>query len=68
MVSAIDADKPFAQAIEQWVKKYNGGMYALVLHAADPQAAIALAHARGVATQLRAGPEAHVFGTRFLFQ
>jgi hypothetical protein len=43
-------------------------MYALVLQAADPRAAVAVLAARGVADQGETDPEAVVFGTRFLFE
>jgi hypothetical protein len=61
LVSAVDTDKPFAQDIERCVKEEKGGMYALVLHAADPRAAV-------VATQGLTDAEAVVFGARFLFE
>ena len=68
LVSAVDAANPFAQEIERCVKEQNGGMYALVLRAADPPAAIALLDARGVVTRVGNAPEAVVFGTRFLLE
>jgi catechol 2,3-dioxygenase-like lactoylglutathione lyase family enzyme len=66
LVSAVDADNPFAQDIERCVKEQNGGIYALVLRAADPAAALALLDARGVGPRATAAPEIVVFGTRFL--
>jgi catechol 2,3-dioxygenase-like lactoylglutathione lyase family enzyme len=68
LVSAVDTDKPFADAIERCVKENSGGMYALVLHAADPGAAVAVLNTRGLATRGGTDPEAVVFGTRFLFE
>ena len=68
LVSAVDTEKPFAQDIERCVKEQSGGMYALVLHANDPQAAIALMYSRGVPTRDATAPEAVVFGTRFLLE
>jgi catechol 2,3-dioxygenase-like lactoylglutathione lyase family enzyme len=69
LVSPVDEDKPFAQHIERWVKEHNGGMYALVLHAADARAARDLLNQRGVATPRVAGQEvAFVHGTRFFIE
>jgi Glyoxalase/Bleomycin resistance protein/Dioxygenase superfamily len=67
LVSAVDNDKPFAQDIERCVKEDNGGMYALVLQAPDPRAAVAVLNDRGVTTGVT-DPEAVVFGTRFFFE
>ena len=67
LVSAVDTARPFAEDIERCVKEQNGGMYALVLHTADPGAAVAALAAAGVATRPGGTPEAVVFGTRFLF-
>jgi hypothetical protein len=36
LVSAVNTDTPFAREIERCVKERNGGMYSLVLRAADP--------------------------------
>jgi catechol 2,3-dioxygenase-like lactoylglutathione lyase family enzyme len=68
LVSAVDTDKPFAHDIERCMKEDNGGMYALVLHAADPRAAIDLLKGCDVATRSRTDPEAVIFGTRFLVE
>ena len=68
LVSAVDTANPFAREIERCVKEQNGGMYALVLHAPDPQRAIGLLDAAGVATSAGTPPEATVFGTRFLIE
>jgi hypothetical protein len=69
LVSAVDLDNPFAQEIERWVKEHNGGMYALVLDADDPLAAVASLHERGVATSDVAGRTAAVvFGTRLFIE
>ena len=66
LVSAVDTDQPFARDIERAVKD-GGGMYALVLHAADPPSAVAMLAERGVVTRLGpAGHEATVFGTRLV--
>jgi hypothetical protein len=50
LVSAFDSERPFARAIAEHVKEHNGGLYALVLHAPDPPAAVAELQGRGVAT------------------
>jgi catechol 2,3-dioxygenase-like lactoylglutathione lyase family enzyme len=68
LVSPVDTTKPFARAIEGCLKDRNGGMYALVLHAADPRAAVDLLGARGVGTPDATGAELVVHGTRFLFE
>jgi catechol 2,3-dioxygenase-like lactoylglutathione lyase family enzyme len=68
LVSPVDTDNPFARDIERCVKEENGGMYALVLQAPDPRAAVAELNARGVATRGQADLEAVIFGTRFLFE
>jgi hypothetical protein len=68
LVSALDTTNPFAQAIELCVKEQNGGMYALVLHAPDPHAAVTILDAPEVETGAGTAPEAVVFGTRFLLE
>lgn len=68
LVSAIDSDKPFAQDIERCVKENNGGMYALVLHAADPRADMALLNARGIAPQGVTDHDTAIFGTRIILE
>lgn len=68
LVSAVDPDKPFGHDIERCVKEANGGMYALVLHAADPRSAVALLNGRGVVTRGGTDHVATIFGTRFLFE
>jgi hypothetical protein len=50
LVSAVDTERPFARAIAEHVKEHNGGLYALVLTAADPGGAVAALRDRGVAT------------------
>jgi catechol 2,3-dioxygenase-like lactoylglutathione lyase family enzyme len=68
LVSAVDTDRPFAHDIERCVKEDNGGMYALVLHAANPSSAVDLLNGRGVVTRGGKDREANLFGTRFLFE
>jgi catechol 2,3-dioxygenase-like lactoylglutathione lyase family enzyme len=68
LVSAVDASQPFARAIEHCVKEQNGGMYALVLAADDPQGAAAVLAERGVAMREGTPPEAMIFGARFLIE
>jgi hypothetical protein len=68
LVSAVDTTKPFARDIERFVKDDHEGMYALVLRADDPAAALAMLEARGVPTGGRDSREASVFGTRFLIE
>lgn len=67
LVSPVDDDRPFAGEIESWVKEHNGGMYALVLRAADARAASDVLRERGVTMTDVAGQEvAVVHGTRFI--
>jgi hypothetical protein len=66
LVSAVDLTRPFAAAVEECVKERNGGLFALVLTAADPPAAAALLAERGVPTRDGTPPELTLFGTRFL--
>jgi catechol 2,3-dioxygenase-like lactoylglutathione lyase family enzyme len=68
LVSAVDASKPFARAIEHCVKDQNGGMYALVLTADDPPRAAALLTERGVITPDVTPLEAMIFGARVLIE
>jgi hypothetical protein len=68
LVSAVDTARAFAEDIERCVKEHNGGMYALVLHTADPRGAVAALARAGVTTRADAAPEAVIFGTRFLLQ
>ena len=56
LVSPVATDNPFAQDIDRCVKEDHGGMYALILHAADPQAARAVLSDRGFATRPRPRP------------
>lgn len=72
LVSPSDTSRPFAQAIESFVKEHNEGMYALVLQADDPEAAGTVLAERGLATTDAVDPDAVVetslFGTRILIQ
>ena len=65
--SALDTAKPFAQEIERCVKEQHGGMYALVLQAADAdRARAARLVAHGDARDDALPGEAVICGTRFL--
>ena len=66
LVSAVDTSRPFASAIQRFVKDENGGMYALVLSADDPERAAAHLADHGVTTRDGTPPEATTFGARFL--
>jgi catechol 2,3-dioxygenase-like lactoylglutathione lyase family enzyme len=66
LVSALDPSKPFADAVEGCVKAQHGGMFALVLRAADPQRAFAGLAAQGIPTQEAPLPQATICGARFL--
>jgi len=68
LVSPIDPAAPFAQDINRCVKDDHGGMYALVLHAPDPEAAVATLRDRGVATRATPIPHLLAYGTRFLIE
>ena len=74
MVSAVDTTKPFAQEIERFVKEESGGMYALVLHADDPRAALSLLKDRFLlkdreaTTQVGTPAQVTAFGTRFIVE
>lgn len=67
LVSAVDVTRPFAEAIARQVKEQRGGLYALVLQADDPAAAVATLAARGVEVT-NEPPGAVVFGARLLFE
>jgi catechol 2,3-dioxygenase-like lactoylglutathione lyase family enzyme len=68
LVSPVATDNPFAQDIDRCVKEQHGGMYALVLHAADPRAAVAALSDRGLAIEATPLPHLVAYGTRFLVQ
>jgi catechol 2,3-dioxygenase-like lactoylglutathione lyase family enzyme len=68
LVSPVDPGNPFAQEIDRCVKEDHGGMYALVLHADDPQAARAALSDRGLATRPTPIPHIAACGTRFLIE
>jgi hypothetical protein len=68
LVSAVESDMEFARDIDRCVKENNGGLYALVLQAADPAAAVALLRDRGIDTPSRPVPHVLAFGTRFLIE
>jgi hypothetical protein len=68
LVSALDSTKPFARDVERFVKEDHEGIYALVLHADDPTAAVSLLKARGIHMGGAGGREASVFGARFLIE
>jgi catechol 2,3-dioxygenase-like lactoylglutathione lyase family enzyme len=68
LVSAIDATRPFGHDIARFVKEEHEGMYALVLRAEDPAAAVALLADRGIAVGGTDGRQVSVFGTRFLIE
>jgi len=65
---APDTDQPFAQDIERHLKGQHGGVYALVLHAADPQAATSTLTTRGLALEGTADRAVRAYGTRFLLR
>lgn len=67
LVEAVDPSRPFAEAIARQVKEQRGGLYALVLQADDPAAAVATLAARGVEVTTDP-PGAVVFGARLLFE
>jgi hypothetical protein len=68
LVSPVATDNPFAEDIDRCVKEDHGGMYALVLHAADPEAARAALRARGLVTRPTPTPHFMAYGTRFLIE
>ena len=68
LVSPVATDHPFAQDIDRCVKEDHGGMYALVLHAADPGAAVSVLRDRGIAEQPTPVPHLVAYGTRFLIE
>jgi Glyoxalase/Bleomycin resistance protein/Dioxygenase superfamily len=68
LVSAVDTDRPFAREIERCVKERNGGMYGLVLRAADPRHALTVLSGRGATTAETPVPHTVVFGTRFFIE
>jgi catechol 2,3-dioxygenase-like lactoylglutathione lyase family enzyme len=68
LVSVIDATRPFGQAIERFLGAGGRGLYGLVLTAADPEAAVTVLEARGLAVDRDAGNEIDVFGARFFIQ
>ncbi len=68
LVSPVATDNPVAQDIDHCVKEQHGGMYALVLHASDPQAAAAFLRDRGIATRSEPTPHFLAYGTRFLIE
>lgn len=68
LVSPVATGNPFAQAIDRCVKEEHGGMYALVLHAADSEGAEAALRDRGVATRTTPIPHLVAYGTRFLIE
>jgi hypothetical protein len=68
LVSPVATDNPFAQDIDRCVKEDHGGMYALVLHAADPGAARSLLRDRGIAERATPTPHLVAYGTRFLVE
>jgi hypothetical protein len=68
LVSAVDTDKPFARAIERCVKERNGGMYALVLGAADRKRALAMLTGRGATMAETPAPHILAFGARLFLE
>lgn len=69
LVSVADPTRPFAAEIERCRREQGGGLYALVLRADDPAAAAAVLADRGVSVRTGpAGPEATVYGTRFVLE
>ncbi len=68
LVSVVDPDRPFARAIERWLVDGPGGLYALVVHAAAPQAAVAELAGRGLTTTCDPEPMVVACGTRFLIR
>ena len=66
LVSPADTSKPFAQAIEQSLKERHGGMYALVLTAADSGRACARLADAGLVAPDAPPNEATIFGARFV--
>jgi hypothetical protein len=61
-----DTDRPFAQDIERHLKEEPAGMYALVLHAADPRTAAGILAKRGLDIQGTTDRVVRAHGTRFL--
>lgn len=68
LVSPIATENPFARDIERCLETRNGGMYALVLQAADPLAAAGCLADRGVQTRSAPTPHLVAHGTRFLIE
>jgi catechol 2,3-dioxygenase-like lactoylglutathione lyase family enzyme len=68
LVSPVAPDSAFARDIDRCLKEDHGGMYALVLHAADPQTATAVLRDRGLATPATPAPHIVAYGTRFFIE
>ena len=68
LVSVADPSRPFARDITASLSERGEGMFALVLHAAEPQAAAALLAGRGQAMTGTTGLEISVFGTRLIIE
>jgi hypothetical protein len=68
LVSPVSTDNAFAQDIDRCVKEDHGGMYALVLHASDPEAALAVLSDRGIATGATPTPHVLAYGTRIMIE
>lgn len=67
LVSVVDPSKAFAQEIDAFRRERKDGMYALVLRAEDPKAAVATLIERG-ASAGRSDLEVSVFGTRIVVE
>ncbi|MDH4148848.1 MAG: VOC family protein [Acidimicrobiia bacterium] len=68
LVSAVDSERPFAAAIESFVKEQRHGMYALMLSADDPDAAFATLVERGATVEDAAGRSLLAFGARIIIE
>ncbi len=69
LVSAVDTDQEYGREIASFVEAGSGGMYALVLEAAQPSAAASMLTARGLPFDGAAPgglPMAEVFGARIV--
>ncbi len=66
LVSVIDPSKAFARDVAAFVERRGEGLFALVLRAADPAAAMATLTERGVAPAVTEVPMLDVFGAQIL--
>jgi len=68
LTSVIDPSRAFAQDLDRWLTEGPGGLYGLVLHAADPAVALDALEGRGLCVAREPEPSVIAFGTRFLLR